>query len=124
MAEDQAGVRRDQLHTAFLWTKLFGAFRVALDFKKLLLAAAGILVMSFGWWLLSVIFWAPRSEPKKEDYKAVISENDSAEERKAKELQADSDYQEAKRKWDLLKKTAGKEDGRLRKWPWSEPRGP
>jgi hypothetical protein len=35
---------------------------VALDLNKLLLAAAGILTMAFGWWLLSVIFTA--NEPK------------------------------------------------------------
>jgi hypothetical protein len=38
------------------WTELFRGFQVALDLNKLLLAAAGILVMWFGWWLLAVIF--------------------------------------------------------------------
>jgi hypothetical protein len=40
------------------WTELFRGFQVALDLNKLLLAAAGILVMAFGWWLLAVIFSA------------------------------------------------------------------
>ena len=38
------------------WTILFQGFRVALDPNKLLLAAAGLLTMSFLWWLTSVIF--------------------------------------------------------------------
>jgi hypothetical protein len=44
MAEDQ-GQRKDLWMTA-PWLKLFGAFKVALDPKKLLLAGAGIFVMS------------------------------------------------------------------------------
>jgi hypothetical protein len=40
------------------WTELFRGFQVALDLNKLLLAAAGILVMAFGWWLLAIIFGA------------------------------------------------------------------
>ena len=35
------------------WTKLFTAFRVALDLKKLLLAAGGIVVTGLGWWVLA-----------------------------------------------------------------------
>ena len=33
--------------------KLFRGFQVALDLNKLALAAAGILIMAFGWWLLA-----------------------------------------------------------------------
>jgi hypothetical protein len=40
----------------FPWTELFRGFQISLDLNKLLLAAAGIIVMAFGWWLLSVIF--------------------------------------------------------------------
>ena len=58
MAEDQFGGRKDGAREWPGWTRLFGAFKVALDYKKLLLAAAGILVMAFGWWLLSVLVFA------------------------------------------------------------------
>src|SRR5579871_1280402 len=47
---------------------LFRTFRVALDPKKLLLAAAGIVVMAFGWWLLSVIFYSVYSQPNTTNY--------------------------------------------------------
>lgn len=77
MAEEQVGGRRDGVGDLMPWTKLFTAFKVALDPKKLLLAGAGILAMSFGWWLLSWIFFsfnsrAPEWTPGKyEDEKAA-----------------------------------------------------
>jgi hypothetical protein len=43
--------------------ELFRCFRVALDPKKLLVAAGGILAMSCGWWLISVIFYSTMSRP-------------------------------------------------------------
>jgi hypothetical protein len=106
MADDQLGTRKDQLREPWLWTKLFGTFKVALDPKKLLLAAAGIVVMAAGWWFWSVVFYETRPVPKESDY-AGRSE----------------DYNEAKRKYDLLERTAGR-DGELRTWPWFDDRGP
>src|SRR5688572_15650853 len=38
------------------WTLIFRCFQIALDPRKLFVAAVGILVMSFLWWLLSVLF--------------------------------------------------------------------
>jgi hypothetical protein len=105
MAEDQLGTRKDQLREPYLWTKIFGTFKVALDPKKLLLAAAGIVVMAVGWWLLSVIFYSVRSKPQKDDYAAKAQ------------------YQEATRKYELLERTAGP-GGTLRVLPWFEDRGP
>ncbi len=63
MAADKVDLRDVSLRQLFPWTELFRGFQVALDPKKLLLAAAGIVVMAFGWWLLSVIFYAGRTEP-------------------------------------------------------------
>src|SRR3954447_10925485 len=60
MAEDHLGPRPARPGT---WTKLFTAFRVALDAKKLLLAAAGILAMALGWWVLALLFYTPRGLP-------------------------------------------------------------
>ena len=48
------------------WTEIFRCFQIALDPRKLFVAAAGILVMSFLWWLLSNVFYykAPtRNDP-------------------------------------------------------------
>jgi hypothetical protein len=57
MAEDQVGMRKDVLQQLAPWTKLFSAFKVALDPKKLLLAGAGIFVMQLGWWALSAVYF-------------------------------------------------------------------
>jgi hypothetical protein len=55
---------------AWLFTHLFRTFRVALDPRKLLLAAAGILVMSFGWWLISILAYQMYSQPRAADFQA------------------------------------------------------
>ncbi len=56
MAEDKIEGREMSWRQLLPWTELFRGFQVAFDPNKLLLAAAGILVMAFGWWLLAVIF--------------------------------------------------------------------
>ncbi len=70
MVEEQVGLRSNQPGELPLWTKLFSGFKVALDPKKLLLAAAGILVMSLGWWVLSWIFYSVSKQPEWSEYKA------------------------------------------------------
>ena len=72
MAEEQVGVRKDDPREPPAWTKLFSGFKVALDPKKLLLAAGGILMMSVGWWVLSVLcfdVFSGKTPPRWEDYK-------------------------------------------------------
>src|SRR5947209_18243454 len=56
MAEGKIDGRETTWRQLLPWTELFRGFQVAFDFNKLLLAAAGILVMAFGWILLAVIF--------------------------------------------------------------------
>src|SRR5271166_3036289 len=58
MAEDKIDGREVTWRQLLPWTELFRGFQVAFDLNKMLLAAAGILVMAFGWWLLAVIFVA------------------------------------------------------------------
>lgn len=58
MAEDKIEGREATWRHLLPWTELFRGFQVAFDFNKMLLAAAGILVMAFGWWLLAVMFAA------------------------------------------------------------------
>jgi hypothetical protein len=94
MAEEQVATRKDHLHDSLIWTKIFGGFRVALDPKKLLLAAAGILVMSIGWWLLACLFYNTRPAPTGED-----------------------------KAYQLIARTAGP-NGSLSTFPWFEDRGP
>jgi hypothetical protein len=68
MAEERIGTPEGEARTYWAWTELFRTFQVALDPKKLALAAVGIFVMWVGWWLLSVIFYNSRSEPRQSDY--------------------------------------------------------
>jgi hypothetical protein len=56
MAEGKDVPREVSLSQRLPWVTIFQGFRIALDFNKLLLAAGGILVMAFGWWLLAAIF--------------------------------------------------------------------
>ena len=58
MAEERMGTPEGETRTYWAWTELFRTFQVALDPKKLLLAAAGIFVMWVGWWLLAIAFAA------------------------------------------------------------------
>jgi hypothetical protein len=58
MADDRGEPREATWKHLFPWTELFRGFQIALDLNKMLLAAAGILVMSFGWWILSLMFYA------------------------------------------------------------------
>jgi len=142
MAEDQ-GQRKDLLQTA-PWMKLFGAFKVALDPKKLLLAGAGILVMWAGWWVLAAFFSLFHSAPPQwPEYKTEDKE------------QSWKDFKEARLRYNLFHEMAGIEPrqldaadfadtlakyeslaelpalrktpasfGRLRTSPWFEYRGP
>jgi hypothetical protein len=83
------------------WTKIFTGFKVALDLKKLVLAAAGILVMWFGWWLLS---WAAYGMAHKPDWIADYAH-------KAKEPEQKNvywtEFKSRRASWNLLYELAG-----------------
>ena len=116
---------------AFLWTDIFRCFQVALDPRKLAVAAAGIVVMSFGWYLLSTIFYydrpvatAPeysdpnvlrREFPKKPD----DTEYTDDERRQKGQEKFERDFAQ----WRVLDELAGP-GGKLRTMPWYEYRGP
>jgi hypothetical protein len=98
MAAEKVDLRDVNVRQVFPWTELFRGFQVALDPKKLLLAAAGLLVMSLGWWLLSVIFMMSRTAPdwNSPDY----NHSDPA---------SWHDFKEDLGKWNLLYAAAGAE---------------
>lgn len=83
------------------WTKLFSGFKVALDIKKLLLAAAGIVAMSLGWWLLAALFYEPRSMPDPRDYLADAKTPEDKD-------RAFKAFQQARQRWNFLHKLAGR----------------
>jgi len=62
MAQEQGTTQ-----TTPAWTKIFSAFKVALDMKKLLLAAAGIFLTFLGWWAIGWAFYSMRSLPVWDD---------------------------------------------------------
>src|SRR5438132_4800764 len=64
MAEEKIEPREINFRQWLPWTQIFRGFWIALDHKKLLLAAAGIVVMALGWWFFSIVFYKTRHEPK------------------------------------------------------------
>src|SRR5581483_10992348 len=94
MAEEHGEQRKDGSWGP--WTKLFTAFKVAMDPKKLLLAGAGIICMWLGWWALSLVFYGIASEP---EWKSYQDEKNSK--------QAWESYKTARKRWVLLHEMAG-----------------
>src|SRR6478609_8508471 len=102
MAAERIGTPDGEARTYWGWTELFRTFQVALDPKKLLLAAAGILVMWVGWWVLSTAFFYSRSEPKQSDYVAAnYVKNNNLTEEEAQQ-RAKHDYDLDLEKYQLL----------------------
>lgn len=139
MADDKVEVRDVNFRQVLPWTELFRGFQVALDPKKMVLAAAGIVVMSFGWFILSMMF-APSDKPPERDNEELdrrikLVEGTAKEGADAKETAAiaekvaavrrrfDAEHAAAVKQWDLLRRTAGT-GGTLSTLPWEEDRGP
>ncbi len=116
---------------AFLWTEIFRCFQVALDPRKLLLAAAGILVMSFGWYVLSALFY--HNAPDRNDLRygndamrrEIGDKKPNGGEYTESDWKAEGDrqFQRDYEEWTTLYDLAGP-NGRLRTLPWYEYRGP
>jgi len=135
MADERLGATADgAARPGYLWTELFKTFQVALDPKKLVLAALGILVMFVGWWLLSIIFYGARSVPNQLDYspeiyaKRGLSPDEAA-------RRSVAEYNAAVARYEFLKALAGPEGetrpvgvlrtlNSFRTAPWFENRGP
>lgn len=102
MAEEQVGLGKDQGREPAPYTRIFSAFRVAADPKKLLLAAAGIFVMALGWWLLASFFYEfNRATPKWSEYEAKAGDDQTKKEKEFKRFKQDLNN------WNLLHKLAG-----------------
>ena len=113
MAEERTESREMNFRQFMPWTHIFRGFRIALNPKSLLLAAAGILLMALGWWLLAVIFSGIRKEPVwKQDYQTIdyqpaAGENISAEEKAWEAFKVD------RSRWSLLYEAAGRDPIKL-----------
>jgi hypothetical protein len=121
MAEEKVEVRDINFRQVLPWTELFRGFQVALDAKKLLLAAAGILAMAIGWWVWSWIFFSTQKQPRWEDhdYKEIAlrpsrAEDASDEARKSAETRQNQEawnsFKENRRKWNILHAAAAPSD--------------
>lgn len=117
------------LRNSWLWLNLFRSFQVALDPKKLFVAALGILVMSLGWHLLSRAFNYDKPIKGDDWYSAkrltdrgftTPPANKSLEQYHTEE--GERQFQKDLAKWKVMDELAG-EGGRLRTLPWNEFRG-
>ncbi|MFN4260267.1 MAG: hypothetical protein ACK4RK_13300 [Gemmataceae bacterium] len=112
MADDKVDGREIDYRQLLPWTNIFRGFRVALDPKKLLLAAGGIAVMAFGWWILALMFYSPQSKrPMPDDYPVQMEKFTNIDDeaaRTAKARQASwQEFKTARAKWNLLHRAAG-----------------
>ncbi|MCS7047208.1 MAG: hypothetical protein NZO58_12695, partial [Gemmataceae bacterium] len=87
-------------------TKLLSTFWVALHYRKLALAAAGIVSTAVGWWLLAVIFYTSKSPEWKDFAPAERKDAKPAETLEAKR-EAYRAFRAARQKWRLLHELAG-----------------
>ena len=122
---------------ALPWTNIFRCFQIALDPRKLFVAALGILAMSFLWWLLSNVFYYKAPTQNDPDYSnSAIQREYEGKNNPATGKPYTNDElpvvvaAEAKRRldrdyaqWQQLDALAGP-GGRLRTLPWYEYRGP
>jgi hypothetical protein len=111
MAEDKLEQREFNFRQTFPWTELFQGFRVALDPKKLLLAAAGILVMALGWYVLAWLFASVQSKPQPTDptYTAILDKDSNS---AAARQRAWQRFREDRTKWSILWEHAGDDSDR------------
>src|SRR5262245_50180864 len=116
MADDRFDSRPSPFRDALPWTDLFRTFRVALDPKKLLLAAAGILVMWCGWWVFSWLAYTVYPVPVKgtaPSLSKIEQENpgktaaEYARDHKKEEEEVNKKYDDALRRWERMHYLAG-----------------
>ena len=109
---------------------IFRSFQVALDPRKLFVAALGILAVSVGWWLLSVMFDYKKPIPDDYNTETLIKQGakppqeSPTDKDKADFYEAEKERQYAKAfaRWKVMNELAG-EGGKLRTLPWNEYRG-
>lgn len=100
MAEERSEPKEINFRQWLPWTQIFRGFWVALDPKKLLLAATGILLMAAGWWVLaSIVSIARLSDVKTFPQFASGKYQDDQW----------ADFQRDRRQWRLLYEAAGSE---------------
>lgn len=117
----------------YLWTEIFRCFLIALDPRKLLIAAAGILAVSLGWYVLSSIFHRAAPNPESTEYTSLDYLRREFKNYKLPDGKEYGDedflfegrkkYERDAAQWQQLNALAGP-GGRLSTMPWYEYRGP
>lgn len=65
MTDERIDLRNLELREVFAWTHLFRGFQIALDWKKVVLGAAGAISMAAGWWVITMLLvTAPDSDSR------------------------------------------------------------
>lgn len=115
------------------WTEIFRCFQVALDPRKLLVAAVGILAMSLGWFVLSAVFYSKPPDRSEDQYSSSAIEREYRDKKNPRTDQpyteddrkaiSEERYQRDLRQWRIQAELAGP-GGQLRTMPWYENRGP
>lgn len=137
MADGREQTGAFSYRTALPWTNIFRCFQVALDPRKLLVAAAGIFAMSLLWYVLSAVFWYKAPNRDDSDYSMSVIKKElegrddpkTGEAYKSDALEAAATTEAQRRfdrdyaQWQQLDALAGP-GGRLRTLPWYEYRGP
>ncbi|MGL4423055.1 MAG: hypothetical protein ACRCZF_20495 [Gemmataceae bacterium] len=131
MAEGRDEAPNSSARNGYLSTEIFRCFQVALDPRKLAVAAVGILAMSIGWYLLSVCFYTDRPVENAAQYtddgilKRTFKKKSDGTEYTAEERLKEGKkvYERDLAEWKLLDQLAGP-GGKIRTMPWFEDRGP
>jgi hypothetical protein len=127
MVEEKDALQEFSPRTLPPWMEIFRGFQVAMDPKKLLLAAAGIVVMYLGWWILALLFYdLPGSykQPPDLDKDYPLSKYTSkGDPEDVAERSRRQDYQTALNRYQLMQEAAAP-GGKLRAAFWEEDRGP
>ena len=101
MAEEKVEPRETNWRHLLPWTELFRGFQVALDLNKLVLAAAGIVLMALGWWLLALLFRAGESGPAPQWPGNYAAQNNSDNLKGWEQFRRERDH------WNLMHEAAG-----------------
>jgi hypothetical protein len=130
----------------FPWMDIFRCFQVALDPRKLLVAAAGILTMSLGWYVLSAMFYYKAPDRSEQQYSngTILKDYEGKKKPGTEQNYTETDATEIGNQkfaadyaqWLVLADLAGPygqtvpgtntplPPGRFRAMPWDEYRGP
>jgi hypothetical protein len=101
MADEKVEPRETNWRHLLPWTELFRGFQVALDLNKKDLAAAGIVVMALGWWLLALLFRAGESDQAPQKPESYAARNNGDERKGWEQFRQERDH------WNLMHESAG-----------------